>query len=285
MEAAETHERETIFGKSLRLDIPILTCSEVDCTKKNIFTPPPNHEVDANKYILYIINCFVDFFIQYQSIDDDDEPIEIDITKLLELKKIIFSFCLVDGDVDVETKYFEKFFATFQEKYSACIVSIKNRFRIVQNVGFPELSSMETFENKPTSFLWFKKKAINLFLVGLSYKVLSMSGSLGIQIKDISDIIRNEKQREKDGKQSFILQFLPGGKELRCFEKVELFFLEQMNSIIFQRISSLLGGGSSKRVLKKYNKSRKIKYKMNAYKSKSQAYKSRKSKRYRRKRT
>jgi hypothetical protein len=55
-----------------------------------------------------------------------------------------------------------------------------------------------------------------------------------------------------------------------------------MNSIIFQKISSLSVGGS-KRVLKKYNKSRKnkLKHKINNMNS----YKGQKSKRYRRKRT
>lgn len=262
---ASGRERETIYGKSLRLDIPALTCGEVDCYQKNIFTSP-GHEMDANTYILRLINCFVDFFIQYQTIDD--EPTEIDLTKLLELKKIIFSLC-------VESTHARDFFVALKED---CNLKIKDEFQVVQNVGDPDLSFMKTVINvKP------KQRSTNLFILGLSYKVLFVSGSLGIQIKDISDIIQNEKQREIGKKQSFILQFLPFGKEITCFQRAEFFFLDNMNSIIFQRISSL-SGGASKHVLKKYNKSRKNKYKMNAYKSKYQAYKSQKSKRYRRKR-
>ena len=255
--ATEAHETETIFGKSLRLDIPILTCSDVDCTKKNIFTPP-GHEVDANKYILHLINCFVDFFIQYQTIDD--EPIEIDITRLLELKKMIFSLC-------VESTWGEDFFNALKEN---CINKIKDEFKVVQNVGDPDALRIQNIQNvKP------KQRSTNFFILGLSYKVLSMSGSLGIQIKDISDVIQNEKQRESEGKQSFILQFLPFSKEITCFQRAEIFFLDRVNSIIFQKISSLSAGGS-KRILKKYNKSRKNKHK-NKHK------KSRKSKRYHRK--
>ena len=129
---------------------------------------------------------------------------------------------------------------------------------MVQDVGIPDLKSIETFENKPTSFAWFKQKSTNLFLLGLSYKVLSLSGLLGIQIKDISDIIRAEKKRESSGKQSFILQFLPYDKEIKCFEKVDLFLLEKMNTIIFQQVSRLAVAGGSK---SRKNKSRKNKKK------------------------
>jgi hypothetical protein len=256
-------ERETMYGKSLGLNIPRLTCSDVDCTQKNIFTPP-DHEVDANTYILHLINCFVDFFIQYQTIDD--EPAEVDITKLLELKKMIFSLC-------VESRYVEDFFNALKEN---CIIKIKNEFKVVQNVGDPDASRIQTIQNvKP------KQRSTNFFLLCLSYKVLSMSGSLGIQIKDISDIIQDEKQRESGGKQGFILQFLPFGKEITCFQRAEIFFLDRMNSIIFRRISTLSAGGS-KRVLKTFNRSIKNKHK---HKCKMNAYKGQKSKRYRRKRT
>jgi len=258
---ADARERETIYGKSLGLNIPRLTCSDVDCTQKNIFTPP-DHEVDANKYILHLISCFVDFFIQYQTIDD--EPIEFDITKLLELKKMIFSLC-------VESTCVEDFFNALKEN---CINKIKHEFQVIQNVGDPDALRMQTIQNvKP------KQRSTNFFLLGLSYKVLSMSGSLGIQIKDISDIIQSEKQRESSGKQSFILQFLPFGKEITCFQRAEFFFMDRLNSIIFRRISSLSVGGS-KRVLKISNKSIKNKHKHNQMIS----YKGRKSKRSRRKR-
>ena len=179
---------------------------------------------------------------------------------------MIFSLC-------VESRYVEDFFNALKE---SCIIKIKNEFKVVQNVGDPGASHIQNIQNvKP------KQRSTNFFLLCLSYKVLSMSGSLGIQIKDISDVIQDEKQRESDGKQSFILQFLPFGKEITCFQRAEIFLLDRMNSIIFQKISSLSSGGS-KRVLKKYNKSRKnkLKYKINNMNS----YKGQKSKRYRRKR-
>jgi len=259
---------ETIYGQSLRLNIPRLTCAsdQINCTEQNIFlgsrssTGAPSRDavMHANNYILSMINCFVDFFIQYQ-IDDDNDPFDAtdaNMQILLELKKIIFSLCLI---VESPPNYFQQFFATFQDKYGACIIGIKNKFQVVQYVGIPDLKSIETFENKPTSFAWFKQKSTNLFLLGLSYKVLSLSGSLGIQIKDISDIIRAEKKRESSGKQSFILQFLPYDKEIKCFEKVDLFLLEKMNTIIFQQVSRLAvaDGGSKSRK----NKSRKNKKK------------------------
>jgi hypothetical protein len=269
---------ETIYGKSLRLNIPRLTCDQTNCVEQNIFlasrsssAPPASEAVirHTNNYILSMINCFVDFFIQYQTVDD--EPIDTTdavMQTLFELKKIIFSLCL-SGE---PSNYFQQFFAMFQDKYGACIMTIKNKFEIVQDVGVPDLTRKETFENKPTSFVWLKQKSTNLFLLGLSYKVLSLSGLHGIQIKDISDIIRAEKKRESGGKQSFILQFLPYDKEVKCFEKVDLFFLENMNSIIFQKVSRLAGvDGGSKCIKIKYNKSqknksRKFKYRKNTKK-------------------
>lgn len=259
---------ETIYGKSLGLDIPRLTCDrdEVNCAEQNIFlgsrsatsgtaasgavaNSAPTAEVVTltNRYILSMINCFVDFFIQYQTVDD--EPLDASMQTILELKKIIFSLCLTRES----SNYFQQFFALFQDRYGACIMTIKNNFEILQNVGVPDLLMRETFENKPTSFVWLKQKSMNLFLLGLSYKVLSFSGSLGIQIKDISDVIRAEKKRESGGQKSFILQFLPYDKEVKCFEKVDLFFLDEMNSVIFQKISSFRereSSGGSKRVKK-----------------------------------
>ena len=251
---------ETMYGKSLRLNIPRLTCDQTNCAEQNIFLGSRSASATdvitrTNNYVLSMVNCFVDFFIQYQTVDN--EPIDTtdaSIQILLELKKIIFSFCLLRADLPDLPNYFQQFFALFQDKYGACIMTIKNKFEIVQDVGVPDLTMRETFENKPTSFAWLKQKSMNLFLFGLSYKVLSFSGSLGIQIKDISDVIRAEKRRESGGQQSFILQFLPYNKEVKCFEKVDFFFLEKMNSVIFQKISSLAlageSGGGSKRFKK-----------------------------------
>lgn len=282
---------ETIYGKSLRLNIPRLTCDQTNCTEQNIFLASRSSSAPAseavirhtNSYILSMINCFVDFFIQYQTVDD--EPIDTTdavMQMILELKKIIFSLCLLNADLP---NNFQIFFAMFQDKYGACIMTIKNKFEIVQDVGVPDSTMRETIEGKPTSFVWLKQKSTNLFLLGLSYKVLSLSGSLGIQIKDISDIIRAEKKRESGGKQSFILQFLPYDKEVKCFEKVDLFFLENMNSIIFQKVSRLAGiNGGSKYLKIKYNKSQKNKSRKFKYIKKSK--KGRKHSQYsRRKRT
>jgi hypothetical protein len=264
---------ETIYGNSLGLNIPRLTCDQTTCTEQNIFLASRSSSAPAseavirhtNSYILSMINCFVDFFIQYQTVDE--EPIDTTdavMQMILELKKIIFSFCLLNTDLP---NNFQIFFAMFQDKYGACIMTIKNKFEIVQDVGVPGSTMRETIEGNSKSFVWLKQKSTNLFLLGLSYKVLSLSGSLGIQIKDISDIIRAEKKRERSGKQSFILQFLPYDKEVKCFEKVDLFFLDKMNSIIFQKISELAGvdGGSKCPNIKynkksKKNKSRKFKY-------------------------
>jgi hypothetical protein len=295
----ETNPTETIYGKSLGLNIPILTCDNVGADIRNVFIRPQDNVYNANVYLINMINCFVDFFIQYQTIED--EPLEFSMQTLLDLKKAIFSFCLVN----TETNYFESFFSIFQERFNACIIMINNRFNITQNIGAPTASSME-LEGKKESFLWFKRKAANLFLLGLSYKFLSMSSSLGIHIKDMTADTDNIIETEKKRQQSFILQFLPRGeprgeknRELKCFKKVDFFFFEQMNSVVFEKILVLAAAeqaaeqakaqqtveqaqadaGGSKRV---NNKSRKNKYK---HKYNHKYKKSRKNKRHRRKRT
>jgi len=293
----ETNPTETIYGKSLGLNIPRLTCDYLgaDCIIRNVFIREQDNVHNANVYLIEMINCFVDFFIQYQTIED--EPLEFSLQTLLDLKKAIFLFCLVN----TETNYFESFFSRFKERFVGCITMINNRFKITQNIGDPTAPSME-LEGTKESLLWFKRKAANLFILGLSYKFLSMSRSLGIHIKDMADtdtenIINTEKKRE----QSFILQFLPRGdnRELRCFRKVDLFFFEEMNSVVFDKITVLAAAeqaaeqakaqqaveqaqadaGGSKRV---NNKSRKNKYK---HKYNHKYKKSRKNKRHRRKRT
>ena len=292
----ETNPTETIYGKSLGLNIPRLTCDNLgaaDCNTRNVFIRSQDNVHNANVYLIYMINCFVDFFIQYQTIED--EPLEFGLQTLLDLKKVIFSFCLIN----TETNYFESFFSRFQEKFNACIIMINNRFKITKNIGDPTASSMETLEGTQESFLWLKRKAANLFILGLSYKFLSMSRSLGIHIKDMTadtdNIINTEKKRE----QSFILQFLPENRELQCFKKVDFFFFQHMNSVVFEKILVLAeqraaeqraaeqraaeqakeDTGGSKRV---NNKSRKNKYKR---KCNHKYKKSRKNKRHRRKRT
>lgn len=288
MEARPT--TETIYGNSLGLNIPRLTCDNVgaDCATRNVFTRKQDDVNNANLYLIDMINCFVDFFIQYQTIED--EPLEFSMQTLLDLKKAIFSFCLVN----TETNYFDMFFSLFHKKtvggmiwVSPCIRMINNRFKITQNIGAP--TRMETFEDAE-SFLWVKRKAANLFILGLSYKFLSMSPSLGIYIKDMTADTDNIIETEKKRQQSFILQFLPRGEnsELKCFKKVDFFFLEHMNSVVFQKILVLAeqaakaqqaDAGGSKRG---NNNSRKNKYK---HKYNHKYKKSRKNKRHRRKRT
>ena len=311
MEARPT--TETIYGNSLGLNIPRLTCDSVgvDCNARNVLITPAAPSVPplgpvgprdnaANLYLIDMINCFVDFFIQYQTIED--EPLEFSMQTLLDLKKTIFSFFLVNE----ETNYFERFFSIFHKKLdggmiwvSPCIRMINNRFKITQNIGAP--TRMETFEDE-SSFLWVKRKAANLFILGLSYKFLSMSPSLGIYIKDMTTDTDNIIETEKKRQQSFILQFLPRGEnnELKCFKKVDFFFFEEMNSVVFEKIIVLAekakaeaekakaeaekahqaDAGGSKRV----NKSRKNKYK-HKHKYNHKYKKSRKNKRHRRKRT
>lgn len=300
MEARPT--TETIYGNSLGLNIPRLTCDSVgvDCNARNVLITPaapsplgpvgpqdkvhpvdPQDKVvhDVNLYLIDMINCFVDFFIQYQTIEY--EPLEFSMQTLLDLKKTIFSFFLVNA----KTNYFERFLSTFQEK--KLIVLINNRFKNTQNIGTP--TRMETFEGPKESFIWFKRKAANLFLLGLSYKFLSMSHSLGIHIKDMTAGTDNIIETEKKRQQSFILQFLPRGEELKCFKRVDFFFFEEMNSVVFEKIIVLAeqaeaekakDAGGSKRV----NKSRKNKYK-HKHKYNHKYKKSRKNKRHRRKRT
>jgi len=119
------------------------------------------------------------------------------------------------------------------------------------------------------------------FLFFLSYHVLSMSGIFfDIEIQDLDEIIRQEIQRERQN--SFILQFLPHNPTVINIIKTHLLTFFMTNEIGMPALRELKAAerserGGSKRILKKYNKSRKNKH-INKYK------KSRKSKRYRRKR-
>lgn len=121
------------------------------------------------------------------------------------------------------------------------------------------------------------------YLLFLSFHILSMSDfffEIQIHIQDLDEIIRQEFQREKQN--SFILQFLPYNPIIINIIKSHLLTFFMTNSICMQALRELQLAdaserGGSKRILKKYNKSRKNKH-INKYK------KSRKSKRYRRKR-
>ena len=268
-ETGTTGTTETIYGNSLRLNIPRVTCGDVDCEKVNMFVVFTTREeavdiVAANESTLQYINCFMDFFIQYQT-DQIEESFKLDLRQLKELKKIIFSLC-------VESTCIKAFFEILND--CNCITPRKE-FEIVQDLGNPVSRPTRIQIVKPT------QKSTILFILVLSYNILSFSGPLGIRIKEMRDIIQSEKQREQEGKKSFILQFLPVDNEINCFRKAELFFMTNMNRTIYQKILSLSGvdtdSGGSKRVLKKYNKSRKNKYK------RKYNHKYKKSKRYRRK--
>lgn len=259
---------ETIYGTSLGLDIPKLKCKkidtavaddEVECERYDAFAREkrnPSTLVDINQYILDIINASVDFFIQYHSISDDghghgDGDINSLLRILLELKKIIFSFTGSEF-----TLLFDTFTKTMKQRY---FDSIPPDFDVVSNMG---RLNMIVENIKP---LKTRQKLTNLYLLVLSYKILSMSGILGINILDIEDIIKNEKDRKNEQReQSFILHFLPKDLELVCFQDVEFFFLREMNAVIFQKINALVppsSYGGSKCIIKKHNKSIKNKHK------------------------
>lgn len=260
-------EIETVYGTSLDLDIPALKCKggaelgedEVDCLQTAEYP-------DNNKYHVNIINSFIDFFVQYHNytvddtISDDGKNIGKYLQNVLQLKKIMYSFTIEYKDkyrstIDFLTK--EKTEKNYADK-------IKRSFDMVSNMG---RGNMEVHVQALGKF----QKIVNLYLLVLSYSVLSFGGILGFDIIDIVDIIKEEKKRELDGKQSFILQFLPKNAEVSCFQTIQFFFTaNDTNQIIIQkmnRIAERHDAGGSKRFQKKYNKSRKNKYKRrNKYK-------------------
>ena len=251
----------TDYGISLGLDIPQLVCIEehgavangVVCNKPNIFGKAQDNPADlviANKLILLMINAFVDFFIQYYNMDETTN-----LQAILDLKKIIFSF------TEPSTLAFDQ---TLLYKFrnvrgiNIDIVNIRNEITIPARVGFDGV-------NHVIGHLHRKQKQMNLFLLGLSYKVLSMSGRLDISIDDMCNII----EKEKSIRNSFILQFLPVGNELPCFGKVELCLLQHGNSEIYRKIMALVipGGGGSRNRNIRNNKNKNNKNKNNKNKN------------------
>jgi hypothetical protein len=228
----------TDYGISLGLDIPQLVCIEehgavangVVCNKPNIFGKAQDNPADlviANKLILLMINAFVDFFIQYYNMDETTN-----LQAILDLKKIIFSF------TESSTLAFDQtLLYKFRNVCRIDVGSIRDEITIPARVGFNRGSHV-------IGQLHMKQKQMNLFLLGLSYKVLSMSGILDISIDDMRNIIEKEKSRRN----SFILQFLPVDNELPCFETVELCLLQHGNSEIYRKIMALVvpGGGGSR---------------------------------------
>ena len=230
----------TDYGISLGLDIPQLVCNRdihgamvangVDCDKPNIFGKAQDNPADlvgANKLILLMINAFVDFFIQYYNMDETTN-----LQAILDLKKIIFSF------TEPSTLAFEQtLLYKFRNVCRIDIGSIRDEITIPARVGVDGV-------NHVIGQLRMKQKQMNLFLLGLSYKVLSMSGILDISIDDMRNIIEKEKSRRN----SFILQFLPEDNELPCFETVELCLLQHGNSEIYRKIMAVVvpGGGGSR---------------------------------------
>lgn len=265
---------ETIYGTSLGLDIPRLKCKrsdipivrdEVECNREDAFAREhrdPSIFVDINQYILDMINASVDFFVQYNNASLDDRDLNLYLQTLLDLKKIIFSFTGLEYKATF-TSLFDMFTKTKKRSF---LDHINPEFNVVLNMG---RVNMVLQNIKPLNL---RQKLTNLYLLVLSYKILSMSGILGIDIMDIEDVIKNEKKRKTEKQeQSFILQFLPKDVELLCFQDVEFFFLREMNTVIFQKINALVppesdrGGGSKRSIFKKHNKSRKNKSKKYKY--------------------
>jgi len=259
-----TVEIETIYGTSLDLDIPALKCKEgaepgedkVDCLQTAEYP-------DNNKYHVNIINAFIDFFVQYHNnnvddtADDDGKKIGKYLQNVLQLKKIMYSFTIEHKD-----KYRSVIGSIKEKNYDD---KIKSSFDMVSNMG---RGNMEVHVQQHLGPI---QKRVNLYLLFLSYNVLSFSGILGIDIIDIVDIIKEEKKRERDKKQSFILQFLPKDIEQSCFRTIQLLFnRNEIDTLIIRKIIRVAEGhdtGGSKRFQKKYNKSRKNKYKRtNKYK-------------------
>lgn len=247
----------TIYGISLGLDIPQLVCNidehgvvvanGVDCDKPNIFGKyqnDPANLIVANKLILLMINAFVDFFIQYHNTGGETTNLQA----ILDLKKIIFSF------TEPSTLAFDQtLLYKFRNVCRIDVGSIRDEITIPARVGFNRGSHV-------IGHLHRKQKQMNLFLLGLSYKVLSMSGRLDISIDDMCNII----EKEKSIRNSFILQFLPVGNELPCFGKVELCLLQHGNSEIYRKIMALVpqspGGSRSRKNTKNKNKNRNSKH-------------------------
>jgi len=233
----------TNYGISLGLlDIPQLACNidehgvvvanvanGVDCNKPNIFGKyqnDPANLIVANNLIVSMINAFVDFFIQYYNTD------ETNLQAILDLKKIIFSF--TEPSELTQTLLYK-----FRNVCRIDVGRVRDEITIPARVGVDGV-------NHVIGHLHRKQKQMNLFLLGLSYKVLSMSGILDISIDDMRNIIEKEKSRRN----SFILQFLPVDNELPCFETVELCLLQHGNSEIYRKIMALVPpspGGSKRR--------------------------------------
>jgi hypothetical protein len=240
----------TIYGISLDLDIPQLACNidehgvvvanGVDCNKPNIFGKyqyDPANLIVANKLILLVINAFVDFFIQYYNTGETTN-----LQAILDLKKIIFSFT---EPSELASDLLYKFI-------NVCRIDVG---RVRDEITIPARVGVDGV-NHVIGQLRMKQKQMNLFLLGLSYKVLSMSGILDISIDDMRDIIEKEKSRRN----SFILQFLPVDNELPCFETVELCLLQHGNSEIYRKIMALVpqspGGSRSRNNTKNKNKNK-----------------------------
>lgn len=264
----------TNYGISLGLNIPQLVCNRlhgvvvangVDCNKSNIVgkvKDEPTDLIGANQVILLMINAFVDFFIQYYNMG-----VTTNIQVILDLKKIIFSFTEPSALAFDQTLLYK-----FRHVCRIDIGRIRDEISIPVRVGFDGNSY-------PISQLRMKQKQMNLFLLGLSYKVLSMSGILDIDIDDMRNIIEKEKYKRN----SFILQFLPIDNELPCFETVELCLLQHGNSEIYQKIMALMpqspggGGGSISRNIRN-KKNKQSTRRRRAYKTKS--HRQRRSKHY-----
>ena len=267
-----TVEIETIYGTSLDLDIPALKCKEgaepgedeVDCLQTAEYP-------DNNKYHVNIINAFIDFFVQYHNnnvddtADDDGKKIGKYLQNVLQLKKIMYSFTIEHKD-----KYRSVIGSIKEKNYDD---KIKSSFDMVSNMG---RGNMEVHVQQHLGPI---QKRVNLYLLFLSYNVLSFSGILGIDIIEMDVIIEEEK---KKGEQSFILQFLPKDIEHSCFLTIQLLFnRNEIDTLIIRKINQVADAhdaGGSKRFQKYHTRIRKHKSrKHKSRKHKSRKHKSRKS--------
>lgn len=259
----------TNYGISLGLDIPQLVCNRdvhgvivangANCNKPNIVgkvKDEPTDLIGANQVILLMINAFVDFFIQYYNNMGETTNIQA----ILDLKKIIFSFTEPSALALDQTLLYK-----FRHVCRIDVGRISDEITIPARVGI-------NGNNHVIGQLRMKQKQMNLFLLGLSYKVLSMSGILDIMIYDMRDIIEKEKSKQN----SFILQFLPLDNELPCFTTVELCLLEHGNGEIYRKIMALVtqsAGRSRSRNIRnnntKNNKNKQSTRRRRAYKTKS----------------
>jgi hypothetical protein len=227
----------TRYGQMIKLPqlIPQLVCKEtaeagrkdfhyVDCkTHKNIFPIPESIQdnVRDNRYILSLINRFVDYFILYHT-DYSECNSDYDVKTLLDLKKVIFMECF-------GTEEHFKYFITIIPGN----IIIENHFEVPVDITDP---TTEVVIKGGIYGICRLQKKMNLFLLCLSYITVSLSSMLGINIKVMDDIIEHERTKNK----SFILQFLPTVNTKTHLRKILALFSSKIESIIIRKLRELM---------------------------------------------